>query len=44
MRIDGMLSYDRAEFVFDDLAKDIPAFKEMNYKKLGQSGIVWSAS
>ncbi len=38
------LSYDRAEFVFDDLAKDIPAFKEMTYKKLGQSGLVWSTS
>ena len=36
------LKYLRPEHIFDDLAKENSAFKEMNYKKLGNTGLIWS--
>jgi len=36
------LKFPRPEHIFEDLAKENPAFKDMNYKKLGGKGLVWS--
>ncbi|HTL69913.1 MAG TPA: molybdopterin-dependent oxidoreductase [Candidatus Eisenbacteria bacterium] len=35
-------NYTRAEHVFNDLAKENAAFKDMNYKAVGSSGLLWS--
>ena len=35
-------SYNHAEEVFHDLAKEVPAFRDLNYKKLGDQGLVWN--
>ena len=36
------LKFTRPEHVFDDLAKDNEAFREMNYKKIGDQGMTWN--
>ena len=35
--------YDKPESIFNDLAKENEAFKELNYKKIGNQGILWNA-
>ena len=37
------LSYDRAEFIFDDLAKNDEAFRGLDYKKIGKQGVLWNS-
>ncbi len=34
--------YLRPEHIFDDLAKENAAFKDMNYKKIGHTGLIWN--
>ncbi len=36
------LKYLRPEHIFDDLAKEHTSFKDMNYKKIGSRGLLWS--
>ncbi len=36
------LSYNKAEDVFNDLAREVPAFRNMSYKKLGNQGLIWN--
>jgi len=35
-------SYNKAEEVFNDLAKESPRFRELTYKKLGKTGVLWN--
>ncbi len=34
--------YPRAEHVFDELVRNVPAFTGMSYKSLGKGGLVWA--
>ena len=34
-------AYQKPEDIFDDLAKENEAFRELSYKKLGKGGVVW---
>lgn len=36
------LTGERPELIFNELAKEVEAFKDLNYKKVGHQGILWN--
>ncbi len=36
------MAFKNPEEIFDDLARHVGAFKELNYKKIGKSGAIWN--
>ncbi|MBI4352915.1 MAG: (2Fe-2S)-binding protein [Candidatus Omnitrophica bacterium] len=41
----GLLwNYTKPESIFNDLARETPAFRDLSYKKIGDQGVVWRKS